>query len=200
MAGQLRRTHPERRNHERRRQYGYEATGGTDNLTVKASKGVVAPGTDGSMTLSITGGADVDASVSFNTGSAWTDVKLTDSYTITENEEPTTKTDEYAPVKWTLKEDGAIVNSLENTNLAAIEAYFKSASFHYDAGSTAVSLNYVLSWAWDFNGNDTYDTLLGLSMDNSTKVSSEEINGVLHTYSYATTIDFSLSVTITQID
>ena len=179
--------------------------GGTDDLTVKANSGVVAPGTSGSMTIDIEGYADVDANVSFNTGATWQDVKMTDNST------------PYFPILWTLKLDGQ-ANPVTNGTLEAVETYFKSASFHYDAKISAeVDLHYTLSWNWAFKYEDTdvarhindkYDTLLGLeaagkgiaseTIDENTTATPETTDDTLHQYTYVTSVVFSLGISITQ--
>ena len=174
--------------------------GGDDGLTVKANDAKVAPGTSGSMTITITGVSEVDAVVSFQTGSTWADIKLTDNTTT------------YNPVLWTLEGEDS---TLENATLAEVEAYFKTKTFHFDAENydgasddSKVNISYTLSWAWAFEKgnashnshiNDYYDTLLG-RYGTATQVDSETIDDVSHTYGYVNTINFSLGITVTQVD
>ena len=139
---------------------------------VKASatgKGIVAPGTTGSMTFGVTGIAEVlaEISVTFDeatTGAGVKDVVLNKDGTAT-----------YNPVKWTLKEGGAVLDTtstpnaaakkLENVSLSDIKTYFTSFTKNAAAGITIDGYEFELSWAWALDGTETdankYDTILG---------------------------------------
>ena len=175
----------------------------TDDISVLATDAIVAPGTNGSMEITVEGKAEVDADVTFTTGSTeWKDVKLTDNTT------------PYYPILWTLTLEGES-NPVTNGTLAEVESYFKTATFHYEAenydaaDASHVNLKYTLSWNWAFvyadtdearHINDKYDTLLGAASANGLTESSETIDGNVHNYSYVTSISFNLGVSVTQAD
>lgn len=182
------------------------APNGADGVSVKATNAKVAPGTSGSMTITVTGVSEVDATVSFTTGDTeWQDVKLTDNIAVD-------KTTGYNPVLWTLTGEDS---TIKNASLADVENYFKTKTFHFEAedynsaqNASKVNISYTLSWAWAFEKgnedhnkhiNDYYDTLLGRA-GTATQVNSEKIGTVDHTYSYVTEINFSLGVTVAQVD
>lgn len=161
-------------------------------LSVKAtSEGteVVAPGTKGSMTFSITGTAEVLAQITV-TVDASSDVYLT-------------KTDgnkTYNPIKWTLKKDGAAVSGCENTTLSAITGYIEAMDELVDpAESYSKAGNYEISWVWALNNSadmlngaadsiDAADTMLGQAA----------ISGAPSGYTVSTTVTLNFSIEITQ--
>lgn len=119
----------------------------TDGLVVKAlgSGNVVAPGTQGSMTLEVLGDAEVDAKISFE--STYTDIALGD----------------YHPIQWTVTRNG-VATSVTNSKGADMAKYFKELSFEYEAGSSAIDEEFVISWKWEFHvdkATDDKDTQLG---------------------------------------
>lgn len=135
-----------------------KATG--DGVAVNASgdANVVAPGTKGSMTISISGSAEVLAKLSI---------------TATKNETSTDKATEiqlgdYYPVVWTLKEAGS-TSALATGKLSKVLDSLAGTSATFDAGFL-YSKTYTLSWEWaletgaDANAkatNNAKDTLIG---------------------------------------
>ncbi len=180
---------------------------GTTNLTVESkvdNEDVVAPGTTGKMTFSISGEAEVKVNVkiTLNEGSALKMITVPakngyKDYTVS----PVGTFDlaaVYNPIKWTLKRsetaDGAksVVNSLENVNLQTIENYFATLNDKDYAANTNLAETYgyyELSWVWEFSGNDQADTLLAKKA-----FGTETDTGIL------TVEAFSLKIAVTQVD
>lgn len=149
---------------------------------------VVAPGTTGSMTFSISGKAEVRAKVSLELAATTKDIYL----------------DTYYPVKWTLKENGTSVR----TDVTLSEALTALESSVGGIGSiepgTVVNKTYVLSWTWAFDsGNNQWnqwDTVLGLLAGGKTV---EQINDIykentVTAGNYSTSIAFGFTVTVAQ--
>lgn len=147
---------------------------------------VVAPGTTGSMSFSISGKAEVLAKVSLE----WTatkDIHL----------------DAYYPVKWTITENGVPV--CEDVKLSAALAALKSSVGVVSiAPGTEVNKTYVLSWSWAFDSGDANDnkkdTVLGLLAGGKTV---EQINGIygantVEADNYSISIAFEFTVTVAQ--
>lgn len=161
---------------------------------------LVAPGTQGSMTFTIDGTAEVKSKVAINLN-VTSDVVL--KYTATGVTDGT-----YNPVKWTLKkgvgESQAVVKAkdtnkdLANVTLAEIAAELNSYGADVEANATYANAGtYTLEWAWAFDGqNDALDTFLG-TIANTPATTTDG------TYTKAegtsTTINFNLSVSVTQV-
>ena len=119
-------------------------------VAVKASNVVVAPGTEGSLTFSISGTAEVLAKINLSLNSDAQDVvlKYSDS------------TPEYHPIKWTLKKGSTAI--VENKTLSELVTAIASLEALYVEAGTSVSDTFTLTWSWAFDGvDDTADTLLG---------------------------------------
>ena len=121
-----------------------------DKLVVKSATSagnIVAPGTTGSMTFTLQGQAEVDASVDFT--SAMDDISI----------------DGYYPIKWTVTRSTngqAAVTVVNGLSANDVNTYFNGLDFTYNAGSEALNEVFVVSWAWAFSGqDDAKDTLLG---------------------------------------
>ena len=183
----------------------------TDGASVNASNVTVAPGTSGSMNIVFSGWAEVDAKVTFDTtGTTWTDIYLSDG----------AKT--YNPVKWTLQ-DGTNEPEVDGGTLDEVKTALEANSGYYNATkdpTTSVNKNYTLSWVWDYKGvadskvknystseaNDTLtgdeaDTRLGLISESASNATvSDGVNPVPNTYTYSVQINFSLKITVVQVD
>lgn len=107
-------------------------------VAVKASSdaNVVAPGTSGSMTITVNGSAEVRA-------------KLTISMTNTSD----IYYDAYYPIVWTMGDD-------TYTNLAALTAALNEET--EIAAGTSVTKDITISWAWAFENDNESDTMIGL--------------------------------------
>lgn len=158
------------------------ATGERSNL--------VAPGTTGSMTFSITGTAEVRSKI---------EVSLTGNDVVLKYTTDTVADGEYAPVKWTLKKKGVTTALVDNGSfkdlqdgLAGLSATVVEANATYaNAGE------YTIEWAWAFDGgNDALDTFLGT-------IANKPATTTDGTYTKAegtsTAISFNLSVSVTQV-
>lgn len=141
---------------------------------------IVAPGTAGSMTFSISGQAEV---LSKLTVTAESDKEIC----LTKTEDSS----EYYPVKWTLKEDDSAVSGCENVTLAEIVTELNTI-VSTNPVNTAIDKEYTLSWEWSFETNDAdneKDTILGLIMQ------GETVDG----YTAVTDIAFDLTIGVEQI-
>lgn len=163
-------------------------------LSVKATSGgteVVAPGTKGSMTFSITGTAEVLAQITVKVDASSKDVSLT----------KTEGNKTYNPIKWTLKKDGVAVSGCENTTFSAITTYLEAMDEVVDpAENYSKAGNYEISWVWALNNSadmlngaadsiDAADTMLGQAA----------ISGAPAGYTAVTTVTLDFSIEITQI-
>ena len=172
-----------------------------DAVNVKASSEgtkVVAPGTTGEMTFSITGTAEVLSKIEITVTAA--DVALTYNNGV----DPAQT---YNPVKWTLMKETATpgtyaaVAGNENVTLATIESTLEGWSVAELAPNTefANAGNYKLVWTWAFSNASTgitdaaadtvdeADTLLGSDL------------ALPANYTEATTLSFDMTIAITQI-
>lgn len=151
---------------------------------------LVAPGTTGSMTFSITGTAEVRSKI---------EVSLSGNDVVLKYTTDTVADGEYAPVKWTLKKKGVTTALVDNGSfkdlqdgLAGLSATVVEANAAYaNAGE------YTIEWAWAFEGgNDALDTFLGT-------IANKPATTTDGTYTKAegtsTAISFNLSVSVTQL-
>ena len=180
--------------------WGYVVTVNSDNLfgtkygnqqdnyvTVKAdgtsivssgSSNVIAPGSKGSMTIQITGQAEVLSSLTFSLSDDSADVVLTKTGD---------ESNKYRPIKWTLN-DGS--NDLvKDATLEQLKTALEGQSGASIAANTTVNKSYTLSWAWELEGNNEYDTYLGKIANGDT------ITG----YTANTTLKLGLTVALQQI-
>ncbi len=152
---------------------------------------LVAPGTTGSMTFSITGTAEVRSKIEVSLSG--NDVVL--KYTATG-----VANGEYAPVKWTLKKKGVTTALVDNGSfkdlqdgLAGLSATVVEANAAYaNAGE------YTIEWAWAFeSGNDALDTFLGTIANKpatTTDGTYTKVEEGTHT-----AISFDLSISVAQV-
>lgn len=137
------------------------------NVVSRSSNNVVAPGTEGSMTMKVAGDAEVLSQIV-------TKIKVTDIVLITDKNE----NDPYYPLDWTLtvtsekgsetitdtdldrKYKGATFEAELNSDLAKINEYYAEIS-----ANTTVNYSITLAWKWSFDSendvNDLYDTVFG---------------------------------------
>lgn len=171
----------------------------TDGVAVKASESagnIVAPGTSGSMTISISGSAEVLS-------------KLTFSHTGDIKEIFVSGTTVYNPIKWTLN-DGTS-DLVTNGTLAAVIAKLESTNATIEAGDSYTK-NYTITWKWDLNGGDdardtligykaagkTYDDIKNLSVG-GTALNTIVTNAEAYNNGIATELAFNLSIKVEQI-
>lgn len=156
---------------------------------------VVAPGTSGSMTITINGLTEVRAKLSFTEEGTTSDIYL----------------DDYYPVKWSLTLNESAIDLDDNdgsdiTSGTLEQLVAKLTEKTYNAG-TSIDDTYTISWEWDLDtGNDdnekaqnsVKDTAIGM-LANGTSL--DEVNTDLSTNYNASshTISFQLKVTVEQI-
>ncbi len=156
------------------------ATTGT-GVNVIADSAVVAPGTTGFMTFTVTGTADVSAQVKFA-------LNMTSEIAL----------DTYKPVKWTLHDGSS--NVVTDGTVAQINEYFNSnpEALVIEQGEVVEATTYTLTWSWAFDnaaasgvgeltGNQA-DTLLGQ------KANGEDIGA----YTAVTEMSFTVSANFEQ--
>lgn len=191
----------------------------TENgVTVKSvdNAKVVAPGTSstegGSATFSINGTPEVTTKVDVNIDDGFKDIYLkagtyTDFTKVVDYNGTTplyatfTLSNDYYPVKWTLKYKDASENvtdwqTLKTGSLSDIKTFitdYVSGNKATYAPNTNLGAEYQLTWEWKFEQDNQADTWLGnmaagLAYDS---VSAED---------YSTTIAYNLTITATQID
>lgn len=144
-------------------------------VKVTGDANVVAPGTTGSMTISINGSAEVLAALEI------TAVGLQEiSYTKDEST--------YNPVKWSLSEqtDGSI---LSNVKLIDITSKLAEQNKTFEA-NTSYNKKYTLTWSWDLDsGNDEKDTAIGKAVAGTTESGATIV----------TEMTFNISVSVKQV-
>ena len=161
---------------------------------------LVAPGTkeEGTATFSVTGTPEVAVNVklALEPTDGNTEVKdvflkagTYDNYTTAATDDTFELTNDYYPVKFTLKKG---TESTTGT-LADINAKLAALSKNYPANTTLDDVlgEYTLSWEWAFENNDAADTLLGNLAAGTAVVDAAK---------YSTQIAFKLTATVTQID
>lgn len=178
--------------------------------TVEAKDKVVAPGTknDKGIILTLKGqpevGVQVDIAVAVNDDVVLPAATGYTDWTESVNGEYSKKFDnaaDYYPVVFKLVDTASPSIVLVEGNLKAIADYLNAGSDQYAANTDLSKIfknngsgEYKLTWAWDFddNGAGTYDkqdTLLG------------NVAAGIATVSGANTeLDFSISITVTQVD
>lgn len=161
-----------------------DATAEGTAVDVKASGLTVAPGTSGSMTVTLNGSAEVKAQLKVT-------VKAEDVSLTYQDEEGQTQT--YNPIVWTVKKGETEV--LSNTTLDAALKALEGIQTTYEVGDQVDNEEYTISWAWAFDGqNDEYDTILGQFADKQV-ADGQEVDGYTAVYK----LSFNLTVSIEQI-
>lgn len=115
---------------------------------------VVAPGTSGYMTITVTGSSEVRAALTIDVVGTPEEIYLKKN-----------GSEDYYPVVWTLTNESTTpATELESGKLSDVIAKLESASSTLNPGGTA-SVNYKLSWEWADHvdaATDTKDTAIGL--------------------------------------
>ena len=137
--------------------------------TAENPDNVVAPGTTNAaeaFTFSITGQPEVDVKVDVVVTEADKDVFLKagtyEKLTTGDDTDEYVLAEDYYPVKYSLKKQGEYV--IYNKTLAELKAALEDISVDkVDANQDLAKLfgEYEITWAWEFNGNDDADTILG---------------------------------------
>lgn len=147
----------------------------SNGVAVNAESSVVAPGTTGSVTISITGSAEVLAKLTIDFGNTVKEIHYGDYY----------------PVKWTLSEGNTkkVVGKLSD-----VVDYFNNDSNNpkITAGDDTFEREYTLTWEWELDsGNDEKDTAIGKKASNS---DYQELGVEIEP-----TMSFNMTVSIEQI-
>ena len=177
---------------------------------------LVAPGTTGSMTVSVTGSAEVAAKLTIAAGNSFNDVCIPE-----EKNGETVVREAYYPIKWTLtKKVGESATADVLVDRGSIGDFLEAIadeSTELPAGKS-VSVVYTVTWAWDFNGGNTdaekaasiNDTLIGYKTQDVPYANlANLLSPTMNTYqslisettynAISTTLQFDLSVTVEQI-
>lgn len=169
-----------------------KATG--EGVAINADSIVVAPGSTGSMTITISGSADTLAKLTIADEGTPSEIHFGDYY----------------PVKWTLK-DGDTTVGTANSQLAEVIASLETSQY-FDAG-TDYAKSYTLTWEWAFEGaeenanvkdtiigykamgkafNDIKDVFVGSTQISAVCANQEAFEGIV------STLSFKLNVSIEQ--
>lgn len=158
--------------------FGSDYTGGAkvskDGVGVSASATVVAPGTHGSFTFTVSGAPEVSSKLSFAFADTFKDVHYGDYY----------------PIVWTFT---AGATEVVSGKLSHVVSTVKSTTYEY-APRQELGTHYTLSWSWAFDNSDAnadkYDTYLGdIAAGNASSVPTKE---------HSTTVSFSLTAKVEQ--
>lgn len=155
---------------------------GGAGVAVKATSTakIVAPGTEGSLTVTVNGTAEVLSKLTFESTADWTDISVKENGTV------------YNPIKWTLKKGDTAVTGAENVTLDALKTELLALTEKYDAG-TSISQTYTISWVWAFEQNNGADTAIGYkSAESLAKIDSKYTD-------FSTTISLAFTVKVEQI-
>lgn len=159
---------------------------------------VVAPGTNGSMTFTISGTPEVATKVDFAFDIAHTITLPIGSYSLAAGKymadaQTVTTTAAYEPIYFYLYE-GTRPASPDKLTLSDLETQFENISGTY-APNTNLAKTYTLEWAWDFEGSFT-------AASGITGVTNyaDFLDTYLGDQDTLQTEEFTFSVTVTQID
>ena len=173
--------------------------GGSDDLSVKSTVDVVAPGTDGELAdFTFTGTPEVDVTVEYDvtltfTGDWLADVDGDDAID-----------DEYCPLIFTVKLGAGAAKDLfiDGTDIktmaelaTAVKTEIEKANTYYDAGKamSEIANDLEVTWRWDF----VKDVVTYQSDECDTDLGNWEIN---KDGAVAPTVTLEVGVTITQVD
>lgn len=186
-----------------------------NGATVSAKDMVVAPGTQGSMTFSITGTPETAVTLNISLDDKESPMMKEVMLKAGTYKDMTTDTEveldaDYYPVKWTLKDSNQkVVGQLENKKLSEIEDYFSKLEKDYNPNKNLTEVlggdgTYTLSWNWAIEENNAADTLLGNIQADSKLVQKrnpDEMNfGNITTADYNLTEAFNFTISVTQVD
>ena len=151
------------------------------SIAVKAANVVVAPGTTGSLTITISGTAEVLA-----------------KFTLGMTNETDISANEHKPIKWTLTktvdDTPVAIDNAANLSLADMKTRLGTETGYIDANTTC-DIVYTLTWAWALDSsNDEADTAIGLAAAQTT--TSVTVGSTAYTVSYS--MSFKLTATIQQ--
>ena len=177
------------------------------DVTAGTSAQLVAPGTSGSMTVTLSGKAEVLAQITFDILEGSKDAVLVYK-TTAEGQEQT-----YNPIKWTLTKkvgDGeATTVGTANTTFANIVTSMEAESAKVEAGTNIAQTVYTLSWSWAINesmsatdATNQLDTALGMFAAGKDVAAIQAATGLIvvtGTGKTNDTLSVQLSATVVQI-
>lgn len=150
------------------------STAGTGSVNIQAASNVVAPGSTGTATFSVSGEAEVRAQVKISF--------VFNGISLTKDGET------YDPIVWTLKKGDSVVA----TGASDIEAYFNTNGVIEPGETTSVAGDYTLVWEWAFN-NEGASGITGLTANQADTILGKWANGD-QTEGY--TADLNLGLTV----
>ncbi len=186
------------------------ATGSTLSIAAKtAGNKVVAPSGKGSMTITITGTAEVAARLTYaaDTSVTTSDIKLTRAESGTVGDDGYVAPVDYRPVKWSIKKgtdaiqytdaDSTKKDATQTTLENCLKALSEQCGNVLEANDETYKsgVTYTLSWEWAFHtddASDKLDTILGYAAEGKT-------GDILEGCTAVTKIEFGFSIGIAQI-
>lgn len=192
---------------------------GEGEVVVKAAtdneSNVIAPGTKGSMTISVTGNAEVAAKLAYNFGES-----AVPSYKISvqkAGEPEKTLTYTYSPVVLTLQKysDNTFGTPSEDPVVTGLDKIEEKLSEQTYAPGSEVNLYYQITWEWAFTKEgdlkpneegedaftltyDTLDTIIGI-YSNQGNTGDVNYNGATYTVTKNTSMNLDLTITLEQV-
>ena len=116
------------------------------------------------MTFKVTGQAEVKALVSVGINEAVHNEGIKD--VVLKVQKTGSEEIIYNPVKWTLTKNGNPVDGAQNTTLVKVaEAFHNDPVNSAKEAGTVLDETYVLSWAWAFEGTETFDGITVNELD-----------------------------------
>lgn len=163
-------------------------------VAVVAENIVVAPGTSGSMTITISGKSEVRAQFTLGIKAGYTEISAT------------TGGDTYKPVKWTLvKNDGTPSTLVDGKDFSEVVTAIATANTI--EANTTCSTTYTLSWAWALEtgadaaekaANNKHDTAIGMYAKEANLTNVNAAIGNTYT-AINPSFSFTLTASIEQI-
>ena len=157
-----------------------ENTGAGVSAAGIAPGDVVAPGTGGSTTVSISGVPEVSSKITFDVTGTELGIYTNGSLA-------------YEPIRWSVAKTGENgTDGLTSGTLAQLKAYFENEEAEY-APNDSLAVTYVITWRWAFDSEeaahiiDANDTKLG-NIVAGTETDTDDV----------TTFTFGISVTVAQ--
>ena len=147
-------------------------------VAVQSDDVALAPGTNGSMTVSVTGQAEVRAQIKV--------VSTFDGISLKKGNEV------YNPIVYTVT-DGAQTETFDTAE--ELNAHLNGYSAYYEVGDADVNINLTISWAWALE--NTSSGIAGLSVDEADTILG--VGTPVTGYAIDTAAKFGLSVTVVQV-
>ena len=173
-----------------------------------ATKNVVAPGTSGSMTITVKGKAEVDAKMDIAVPDSVTAKDISLKWT-PKGDGATEQT--YAPIVWKLTIAGTVgeTDKASTTTGSLDDCITAINTSEALSAGTEVDLTYTLTWTWAFDDDsavkatvpagadrDVLDTILGTIAGTTPATTTTTIDDVV--YTAALDIEFALNISVEQ--